>query len=81
VFLGRLFNRLGGDDQIYMQNLAHSLLYIQNSRGLVVEKRDGEAVIAVKPAILRETACQDEQAAGDGLGEYCRTEPALGVSV
>jgi hypothetical protein len=30
-----------------MQNLVHALLFIQNSRGLAVERRDGEAVIAV----------------------------------
>jgi hypothetical protein len=48
VFPGHLFNQLGGDDRVYMQNLAHSLLFIQNSGSLAVEKRDGEAVIAVK---------------------------------
>jgi hypothetical protein len=54
LFLGRRFAQLGGDDQVYMQNLAHSLLFIQNSRSLAVEKRDGEAVIAVKPTMARE---------------------------
>jgi hypothetical protein len=59
IFLGRLLNRLGGDDQIYVQNLAHSLLFIQNSRSLAVEKQDEEAVITVKSALPREMACQE----------------------
>jgi hypothetical protein len=45
-----------------MQNLAHSLLFIQNSKSLAIEKRDEEAVIAVKPAIPQETVKQEHDA-------------------
>jgi hypothetical protein len=48
VFLSRGFNRLYKDEQDYMRNLAHSLLFIQNSGNLTVEKQGKETVIFVR---------------------------------
>jgi hypothetical protein len=62
TFFGQGYRRLDKEEQDYVLNLSHSLLFIQNSRGLTVEKRDGEAVIAVKPAIPQETVCQEHNA-------------------